>query len=424
VFDFMDFDVPDGGVYTPGPSIPEPADCMRCGLCLSECPTYRLTHDEQEGPRQRIRTLSRLVIEQQAVGVEAVEHLQNCLQCRACETVCPSKMDYAELFDQAQAQLAAGKRDSLYARIALSLIAHKKRFNALLPWLRFYQLSGLRALSRKSGLLKAIGLSRPDRLAPAPALTALKSRYPAPAPGQGTVALFTGCVGDRFDRATLKAAIEVLNRIGFDVLVPEQQACCGAIHYHHGAQETAKQLMRKNVDVFNALPVDAIVYCATGCGSQLQDYSRILELDEAAALSFHGKLYEITDFVDRHWPASLALKSVAKKASVHEPCSQRNVLKNQQAVYRLLGRIPGLELEALAENHLCCGAGGSYMLTHPDNADALRDLKWRHLQESDADYLVTSNIGCALHLASAEPSGRQIQVLHPIELIAHQLMHE
>lgn len=420
MFDFMDFDESGAGsAYGAGPYIPEPADCMRCGQCLSQCPTYQLSHDEQEGPRQRIRTLSRLLVEQQAVGTEAVEHLQSCLQCRACEAVCPSKMDYAELFDQAQAQLSAGKPYSFYARAALALIADKARLNALLPWLRFYQLGGLRSVLRKWRVLEAIGLSRPDRLAPVPALTRLEPRYPAAVPARGSVALFTGCIGDRFDRATLEAAIKVLNSIGYDVLVPEQQACCGAIHYHSGQQETAKQLMRQNLDIFSGLAVDAIIYCATGCGSQLQDYPRLVENEEQKAAVFQGKLFEITDFTDQHWPDSLALARFEKKASVQEPCSQRNVLKNQEAVYRLLKRIPGLEPEALAENHLCCGAGGSYMLSHPENAEALRDRKWRQVQESNAEYLVTANIGCALHLATAED--KSASIVHPIKLVADQL---
>jgi len=419
MFDFLDFEnSTETAVMPTGPSIPEPVDCMRCGLCLSTCPTYQLSQDEQEGPRQRIRTLSRLLIEQQEVDSKAIEHLQNCLQCRACEAVCPSKMDYAELFDRAQAQLAIGKKCGTLARASLSLIADKKLFNALLPFLKFYQLSGLRFLFRKLRVLTAIGLSRADNIAPIPVLTPLKLFYPVVS-SRGTVALFTGCLGDRFDRATLMAAIKVLNHLGYDVLVPEQQACCGAIHYHNGEQETATQLMRKNIEVFGELAADAIIYCATGCGSQLLEYPRILELDEEKALFIRDKLYEISDFVEQNWPESLALKRCDKKVRVHEPCSQRNVLKNQQSIYRLLSRIPGLEASELKDNQLCCGAGGSYMLTHPANADALRDLKWKQLQESKTDCLATSNIGCALHLATTED--KSVDIVHPIQLIADQL---
>ncbi|MGR9116027.1 MAG: (Fe-S)-binding protein [Gammaproteobacteria bacterium] len=421
MFDFMDFATGDES-YTPssGPVIPEPVDCMRCGICLNSCPTYQLGHDEQEGPRQRIRTLSRLMIEQQQIDDAALEHLQNCLQCRACETVCPSRMDYSVLFDRAKAELSAAKKRPFLAAAALQLIARKQWFNALLPLIKFYQLGGLRNLFRKTAILKLFALDRVDRIAPVPALTALKLLYPVAA-AKGTVALFSGCIGDRFDRETLVAAIKILNRIGYEVLVPEHQTCCGAIHYHNGEQEKAKKLMLHNVEVFSSLPVDAIVYCATGCGGQLQEYQLILEDDEQKLSSFQGKLFEISEFVQKHWPRSLNLRPCRKSIRVHEPCSQRNILRNQHAVYSLLNRIPEAEVSELADNHLCCGAGGSYLLTHPENADALRDLKWQRIRESGADYLVTTNIGCQLHLAAAEQMPGNIEIIHPISLIAELL---
>ena len=176
MFDVMDFDGPGTGsdYELSGPYLPESMDCMRCGQCISRCPTYQLTHDEQEGPRQRVRTLSRLLVECQPVTDEAVAHLQNCLQCRACEAVCPSKMDYAECFDQARAQLAADRQISPLARLGLSLIANKRLFNALLPLIKIYRSLGLRKLLRAFRVFPG-GLKRVDDMAPAPVLSALKS---------------------------------------------------------------------------------------------------------------------------------------------------------------------------------------------------------------------------------------------------------
>lgn len=421
MFDFMDFDASaESYERASGPIVPEPIDCMRCGACLSRCPTYQLTDDEREGPRQRIRTLSRLLVEQQPVDDEAIRHLQNCLECRACEAICPGQMDYAELYDQAQQRLSAGHEKSGYARIALKLIANKPLFNAMVPFIWLYRRSGVRTLFGKLGVLNAIGLSRADKIAPQPVLSSLKTSYSV-ASARGKVALFTGCISDRFDRATLSSAIRVLNYIGYEVLVPKRQGCCGAIHYHNGEQDAAKQLMRHNLAAFAELSVDAVIYCATGCGSQLQDYPRILEQPADKAQAWQDKLQEVTEFVDRHWPDALTLRSCDKKIVVHEPCSQRNVLNNQQAVYRLLSRIPGCEVAGLEDNQLCCGAGGSYMLTHPEQADALRDLKWRQVQASAADYLVTTNIGCALHLAAADLSKTPVPIVHPVQRIADLL---
>ncbi|OQK15479.1 hypothetical protein AU255_14720 [Methyloprofundus sedimenti] len=421
MYELMDFDQ-SAGTYIPpsGPIIPDAMDCMRCGMCLSSCPTYQLTQDEQEGPRQRVRTLSRLLVGQETLSNEAVEHLQNCLQCRACEAVCPSKMDYGELFDQAQLQLASPETRHFYGRIALNLVAKKRWFKSVLPLVKFFQLSGLQALSRKLGILALIGLSRADNIAPVPTLKCLKPNYPV-AEKRGVVALFSGCLSDHFDRQTLNDAIQVLNALGYEVLVPERQSCCGAMHLHNGEAENAKQLMRHNLKVFNALSMQAVIYCATGCGSQLQEYQHILANDEQELLAFQSKLQEVSEFINHNWPANLALEPCAKEVLVHEPCSQRNVLKNQSAVYAMLSRIPELDVRELAENNLCCGAAGSYMLTHPENADALRYLKWQQVESRGADYLVTSNIGCALQLKTVAQSNTRIEIIHPVSLLARQI---
>jgi len=425
MFDFMDFDMSTQNVSMPsGPYIPEATDCMRCGVCLSQCPTYQLTHDEQESPRSRIRTISKIVVEQQKVTNEAIEHLQNCVQCRACEAICPSKMAYGALFDQAQEILQRQQFKTGYSKIAFKLIEHKHAFNAVLPLLKAYQVTGLQSLFRRLRWVKLIGLERADKYAQLPALSALKSVYPA-RDSIGSVALFSGCISDRFDRETLTSAISVLNNIGYDVFIPKQQNCCGAIHYHNGEQARAKELMLNNVSVFNDLNVEAIIYCATGCGSQLSEYQQILDDEESKIEdNFKAELVEISNFVEQHWPDSLSLISSNKSVLVHEPCSQRNVLKNQQAAYQLLTKIPDLSVSELADNKLCCGAGGTYMLSHPDNADALRDMKWQHIEQTEADYLVTSNIGCAMHIATGAKGKKPIEIIHPITLLAKQFPKE
>ena len=425
MFDFMDFDMSTENVSMPSdPYIPEATDCMRCGVCLSQCPTYQLTQDEQESPRSRIRTISKIVVEQQKVTDEAIEHLQNCVQCRACEAICPSQMAYGELFDKAQDILQQELVKSAYSKIAFKLIENKTSFNALLPFVKAYKVTGLQALFRGLRLVNLVSLERADKYTQSPVLSSLKQLYSVQN-SIGRVALFSGCISDRFDRETLTSAIRVLNSIGYDVFIPKQQNCCGAIHYHNGEQAKAKELMLNNVAVFNALNIEAIIYCATGCGSQLSEYQQILDDEEIKIEdSFKAELVEISNFVEQHWPDSLALVSSNKHVLVHEPCSQRNVLKNQQAVYQLLHKIPELVVSELADNKLCCGAGGTYMLSHPDNADALRDMKWQHIEQTEADYLVTSNIGCAMHIATGAKGKKPIEIIHPITLLAKQFPKE
>jgi len=409
MFDFMDmgFDEPVEPLGS-GPYIPDAGECMRCGICVSSCPTFRLFQIDEETPRRRIRTLSKLLVENQPISADERLHLDNCLQCLACETVCPSRMAYGQLFDQAQARLKA--EPGWLAKLAFRLIENKRWRTRLMPLLAAYLKSGSQQPLRRSGLLKKLHLSDAEALLGKPVLSALAVSYPATGTNRGQVALFTGCIAEHFDRDTLLAAIKLLNAIGYEVLVPPQQGCCGAIHLHNG--QSAAGLIDNNIAVFNALDVDAVLHTATGCGAMLSEYQNG---DEAGQL-FRQRLCDINDFLLNHWPDDLQLTASTLKVAVHEPCSQRNVLKNQQTVYALLQKIPGLSVAALADNHICCGAGGSYMLTHPDNAAQLRTLKQQIITDSSADVVVSGNFGCGVYL-NADGS----RVEHPLQLLARQL---
>ncbi len=411
MFDFMDmgFDEP-GEPITSGPYIPEASECLRCGMCISSCPTFRLFQIDEETPRRRIRTISKILVENLPISADERKHLDNCLQCRACETVCPSRMAYGQLFDQARVQLKANP--GWLVKQAFRLIENKRWRTRLMPLLSVYLKSGLQKPLRSIGLLKKLHLAEAEALLAKPALQALAVCYPASAKKCGKVALFTGCIAEHFDRETLLAAIKLLNAIGYEVLVPPQQSCCGAIHQHNG--QPAACLIDNNIKVFNALDVDAVLHTATGCGAMLSEYQSD---DNEAAELFRQRLYDINDFVLKHWLDGLQLTASDLKVVVHEPCSQRNVLKNQQAVYALLQKIPGLSIAALADNHICCGAGGSYMLTHPDNAGQLRALKQQVIADSSADVVVSGNFGCAAYLNA--DGGR---VAHPLLLLARQLL--
>ncbi|MFZ2406221.1 MAG: (Fe-S)-binding protein [Methylobacter sp.] len=404
----MSYDEP-GEPIGSGPYIPDAGDCMRCGICVSSCPTFRLVQIDEETPRRRIRTLSKILVENLPISADERLHLDNCLQCRACETVCPSRMAYGQLFDQAQAQLKVVP--GWLAKLAFRLIENKRRRTRLMPLLAVYLKSGLQKPLRRTGLLKKLHLADAEALLGKPALQALAVSYPPCGTKRGRLALFTGCIAEHFDRETLQAAIKLLNAIGYEVLVPPQQGCCGAIHQHNG--QPAAGLVDNNIAVFNALEVDAVLHTATGCGAMLSEYQ---SGDDEAAERFRQRLCDINEFLLKHWPDELQLNASELKVAVHEPCSQRNVLKNQQAVYALLQKIPGLSIAALADNHICCGAGGSYMLTHPDNAGQLRALKQQIIAASSADLVVSCNFGCTVFL-----NGDRGRVEHPLLLLARQL---
>lgn len=410
MFDFSDFSFDDSASVEQSTAlyIPEASDCMRCGMCVSTCPTFRIDNTQEETPRSRVRTISKLLNEQ-TISAEEQTHLLNCVQCRACEPACPSQMAYGRLFDQALIQLAG--KPTTWAKIGLWFIEEKIWRKRLLPVLSWYCQSGLRKPLQASGVLHRLSLASAEALLTPPALTSLASFYPSKIASKGKVALFTGCLTEHFDQLTLLATIKIVNAIGYDVILPEQQTCCGAIHQHNGL--SASHLIAQNINVFNALDVDAVLYTATGCGSMLTEYQTD---DEQANQQFSERLQDAQQFILAHWPEHITVRALPLSVAVHEPCSQRNVLKNQQAVYQLLAKIPELSCMPLTDNATCCGAGGSYMLSHPEKAQQLRDIKRQHIKDINVDRIVSSNYSCGLFLQTAND-----KIYHPLVLLAEQL---
>ncbi len=417
MFDIYDMNFESSDQTMPaGPYIPEAGECLRCGLCVSVCPTFKLFETDAETPRRRIRTISKLLVENEPVSQDELDHLDNCLQCRACETICPSRMAYGDLFDATLAQLQPERPKNRLTELAFWLIAHKRARNLLIPFLSLYLKSGLQELCRRSGLLGRLNLSVADSLLNMPALANLSRVYPVRGRRpRGRVGLFTGCLAEHFDRDTHLAAIKCLNAIGYEVVIPERQSCCGAMHQHNG--RSAQALADNNIATFYALEVDAVIHTATGCGATLQAYR---SEDEEKSGWFRRYVWDINAFLLAHWPQELRLAASNLKVAVHEPCSQRNVLKNSQVVFELLGKIPGLKVFPLADNSICCGAGGSYMLTHPQNAEQLKSRKQLVIRSSEADLVVSSNFGCAYYL-NADATDTSLRMLHPIQLLADRL---
>jgi glycolate oxidase iron-sulfur subunit len=427
MFEFID-DYPGDNVIYPqnGLYIPDATECMRCGLCISLCPTYKLFQIEAETPRSRVRTIDKIINGNTTVYNEEIKHLNNCTQCRACETLCPSKMAYGRLFDLAREKRfnagALERRGNFLTAIGFKLIEHKPLLTAATVIIRLYQKTGLQHLIRKTGLLRVFKLEKAESLMPEADISNLAERYPTDKQHRGNVALFTGCISDHFDRKTLLASIKLLNVIGFDVLVPKEQTCCGAIHLHQGNTAIANKLAVLNTDVFNSLDVEAIIYTASGCGLMLNEYEQENGNDSK---KFGNSLFDITEFLNRHWPDNINLKAPyanARKVAVHEPCSQRNVTPafgdRPQHVYELLEKIPEITVIPLPENQICCGAGGVHMLTHPEIADPLKNTKLAHFKQSKADVLVSTNIGCTLHLNTGLTLNK---VIHPVVLLADLL---
>lgn len=387
-----------------------------CGLCLPHCPTYNKTQNEAESPRGRISLIQALANGHLEADDTLRGHLESCLLCRACEAKCPSGVPFGEIMDGARTALAQD-RPAAEQRINLGALATDKdrqKREAILLWLT--DKTGLRTLGRNLGITKILGLERFEQLAPnIKRPHGWQPYYPANGDHRGDVALFLGCFGDMFDQATLDSAITLLNACGYGVHVPGNQNCCGALHQHSGDTAQARQLAKQNLTAFGALDIQAVISCATGCGSHIKEYPRSV----GAALNN----CDINTFLAQaDWPESIKFKPLQQRVAVHESCSLRNVLKESGSLYPLLRRIPELEIVPLPGNEQCCGAAGSYMIDHPQMADALRQDKLDAIQASQPDILVSANIGCALHIAAGlRQTGKKTEVLHPVTLLARQL---
>ncbi|MGX2038929.1 (Fe-S)-binding protein [Methylocaldum sp. MU1018] len=399
--------------------------CVKCGLCLPHCPTYGKTLDENESPRGRIALIQGWAQGSLEATPELIRHIDNCLLCRSCEAVCPAYVPYGSLVDRFRGETgAAGKTAFTRVKAAgIRIALTNKRASRWMERLVGNAGKSSRGLLRKTGLLKALGLSEFEAGLPDTSTSARRNDF-YPAQGQAErsrAALFLGCTANLLDAETVAAALLVLNRLGVGVHVPSAQACCGALHYHAGDRISAYKLMESNLAAFGLSDTDTVVTIASGCGAMLRDYPQL----EPAAADFSKSVKDISQFLtELSRPDDIEFKPLAAKVCVHVPCTLKNVLRAERCGADLLRRIPSLEVAPLPSAQRCCGAAGSYMLEHPETARDLRDDVLKQVAAINPDFLATSNPGCALHLrAGLKQKGLgHIEVLHPVALLARQLV--
>lgn len=400
--------------------------CVACGLCLPVCPTYRLTQDEAESPRGRIALVRALAQSNLPPSAILEQHLQHCLVCRACEKACPSYVPFGQIIDAARALVTARRSttsaDAPVLKYLGWLINSPDRLFRTGKMLYYYQRSGMQHLLRAIGLLRLTQISKLDALLPP--LTApkkLRSFYPAQGLRKNQVSLFIGCVAQVTDLKTHEAAIQLLNVLGYDVRIPVQQTCCGALHLHAGNVEPAKQLIGRNLEAFGN-GAETVLTTASGCGALLREYG--MHLKASSTSDFGARVMDISEFLARADWSQVSFRPFPRRIAVHDPCSLANTLRQEKAPYALLKMIPRAEIVPLPENVLCCGGAGAYPLTAPEMANRLRTNKIQQLRHAKPDILVTSNIGCALHMAAGiRDASLNIEVIHPVVLLARQIQN-
>jgi glycolate oxidase iron-sulfur subunit len=416
--------------------------CVHCGLCLPACPTYTQTGHEAESPRGRIQLMLGLA-EGKIDATPAVrKHLDLCLDCRGCETICPSGVVYHELLEDTRARLKVGTgadearrgtaQDWFMRWLFFNVFVHPTRLKfALLP-ARVLQKLGLYGVLRKTGLLKLLPaqLRKMEQMLP-PTGPLWPRRLRAVTPAEGPTAaatkqigFFAGCIGSvMFDRVN-RQAVDLLRAAGATVLAPPQQACCGAIHHHNGAHGPAEAFARHNIDTF--LPKDgpAVDFIATniaGCGAMLREYDVLLRDDPAYAARAKEFVRRVRDISEVLLDLGLDKKTehaVRETVTYHDACHLAHAQKVTAPPRALLAAIPGLRLVPLPESDICCGAAGTYNLTQPEMATELAGRKLKNIASTGTTTCVAGNVGCAMHIASeAAARGQPVRVIHPVELL-------
>jgi glycolate oxidase iron-sulfur subunit len=383
--------------------------CVQCGLCLPHCPTYALDRHEAESPRGRIALARQFARGSLAVTAETAGPIDRCLGCLACQKVCPSQVRYEEILVRTRtlladrrppparwrSWLARPERLQTLARMGAFLRAHR-----WLPWLAplLPAASPLRRIAREMPMAPATG--------PAHAR--------AQAPARGRIGLFPGCVARTYDRDTLAAARTLLEALGYEVVVPGQDVCCGALALHAGDSASAQATAVATRDALDACAVDTVLVSASGCLGSLRDHglrdSPVRALDILGFLARDGNL------------DCLKFRPLKARMALHLPCTQTSVGEGAAPVRALLGRIEGLQIVELPAQPGCCGAAGSYFLEQAERADRLRAGKLDQVEAVGPQALLTTNTGCRLFLGNGlRQRRRAIPVLHPLVLLARQL---
>ena len=402
--------------------------CIHCGLCLNQCPTYRVLGREADSPRGRIYQVLQADSGRLQIGDSFVTHIDRCLDCRACETACPSGVEYGRIVERARSQIEQHYRRPWLTRTLrryfLGTVLGDYRL--LARWgrrLRWYQSSGLEKLVRASGILRLLGLAKVEALSPRADerffFEEIGKTFPAEGERRARVAFLAGCISSVAFAELNRATVRVLARNGVEVVIPEGQGCCGALQAHSGLRGEARSLARRNIDAMLDDRYDAIVTNAAGCGSTLKEYDELLAEDPAyaeKARRFAAKMKDVTEFL-----AEVGLRPPGKKLNARvtyqDPCHLAHGQKIRSAPRELL-LAAGAELLEMPHSDHCCGSAGIYNVVENQLSMQILDAKMEDVAAVTAEVIATANVGCMLQLrAGVQRRGLKMDVKHVIELL-------
>lgn len=432
------YGVPFEGSLNDGPGfigIDPPAEedlyrCVHCGLCLSSCPTYVETRLETESPRGRIALMKAVHEGRTGISDRLVSHWELCLQCRACEAVCPSGVPYGRLMEHTRAQVRGNELQSpqlnhlsrLFLRAALP---HNRRLRLAGHMMRIYQRSGVQRLLRRSGILKILPGTLGAMESQMPVMggqffSPSRRAFPARGERRLTIGLLSGCVMPMMQGDAMRAAVRVLQRNGCEVVTPANQGCCGALNLHAGDLELGREMARRNIDAFHADGVDVILTASAGCGSSMKEYGDLLRDDPEytdAAREFANNTRDITEFL-AELPLDPPQARLPWLVTMQDPCHLAHAQRITQAPRKVLTSIPGLNLVEMSESSLCCGSAGFYSLIQRDMSQRLQRRKVANAAATGAEVVASANPGCMAQLEQGlRNAGSTTRVMHVVEIL-------
>ena len=396
---------------------PKALACVHCGLCLSSCPTYLETGNENDSPRGRIYLIKNVLENGIKASRKTIEHIDNCLGCLACETTCPSGVDYSRLLEEARPRLdKLVKRpfaDRLLRAMLTRILPYPGRFRFAL------KMSGLgRVFSwlMPKNMRPLLDMA-PKRL-PRSAEVAKAGVVSAVGEKRMRVALLTGCAQQVLGPQINDATVRLLTRLGAEVVMPKDAGCCGALTFHMGERKRSRKLMQRNIEVWHnevaENGLDAIVLNTSGCGTAIREYDYIFRHDPKLAVKAKTVTALVRDVAEVVAELGLGEASKASKLKVayHDACSLQHGVQVKTQPRQLL-KDAGFDVVEVPEAHICCGSAGTYNMLQPELASQLQARKAEHIESVAPQIVAAGNIGCMEQIAG----GVKVPVVHTVELL-------
>lgn len=414
----------------PLPSYEQLVNCMHCGMCLPTCPTYELTKLEIHSPRGRIHMIRAVADGHLEITDKFKDSISFCLDCQACVTACPAGVEYGQLVESVQLQIAAIEKEKrgradVKEMVLNWLFKDLRNLKLLASLIRIYQKTGLEKLIQKSGILKIFSRKTYELSFMTPKVPKRIEYIENNSVLEGEsknmrVGVLMGCVQDVFFRDVNQDTLDVLRMNGYKVFVPAEDMCCGSVHGHNGDLMTACELAKKIIDTFDNAEVNYVILNSAGCGAYMKEYVELLADDPQyaeKAQKFSEKVKDISElFVEHGWKKPKKVDNF--RVTYHEPCHLVHTQKVSEQPREIIRGIPGIEFHELPESTWCCGSAGIYNITRFHDSMNILKRKMENINSTNADWVVTGNPGCMIQLKfGAKKFNVDVEVIHPVSLL-------